>query len=144
MADITTQQLAQLLLGIARAQNAIIEALENSKAGFKATHFRPAVETASRIRANRPETLTDYPVATAAADARAHRRPTSTRVLRDLERLLAQPRAPRRRRGRSGGAAGTRARPTTRRLRSADDDCRVDMTARIGAGRVIRASLAAR
>ena len=61
MADITTQQLAQLLLGIARAQNAIVEALENSKAGFRATHFRPAVETASRIRANRPDTLIDYP-----------------------------------------------------------------------------------
>ena len=61
MADITTQQLAQLLLGIARAQNAMAEALENSKVGFKSTHFRPAVETAARIRANRPETLADYP-----------------------------------------------------------------------------------
>jgi hypothetical protein len=57
----TTEQLAQILLGIARAQQAIVDALENSRAGFKSTHFRPALETASRIRANRPETLTDYP-----------------------------------------------------------------------------------
>jgi hypothetical protein len=78
MADVTTQQLAQLLLGIARAQNAFVEALENSKAGFRATHFRPAIESASRIRANRPDTLTDYPTG-----------PDADTVQRDLERLLA-------------------------------------------------------
>ena len=59
--NVTTEQLAQILLGIARAQGAIIEALENSKAGFKATHFRPSIETASRIRSNRPDTLADFP-----------------------------------------------------------------------------------
>ena len=89
MADITTHQLAQLLLGVARAQNAIIDALENSKAGFKATHFRPAVEAASRIRSNRPDTLSDYParlllhlIGRAAPDVES--------VQRDLERLLSQ------------------------------------------------------
>ncbi|MCC7484179.1 MAG: hypothetical protein IT529_04245 [Burkholderiales bacterium] len=61
MADITTQQLAELLLGIARAQHAIIEAMENSKAGFKSTHFRPMLESASRIRSNHPDTLADLP-----------------------------------------------------------------------------------
>ena len=87
MSEITTQQLAQLLLGIARSQNAIIEALENSKAGFRSTHFRPSIETASRIRSNMQETLADYPsrlllqmLGRTALD--------SDRVLRDLENLL--------------------------------------------------------
>src|SRR5690242_1541365 len=92
MADITTQQLAQLLLGIARAQNAIVEALENSKAGFRATHFRPAVETASRIRANRPDTLTDYP-ARLLLQMLGRTAPDLDTVQRDLERLLAAPAA---------------------------------------------------
>ncbi len=61
MADLTTQQLAQLLLGIARAQNAIVEAMESAKAGFKGTYLRPTIESAARIKTNRPEALTDYP-----------------------------------------------------------------------------------
>lgn len=94
MADITTQQLAQLLLGVARAQNAIVEALENSKAGFKATHFRPAVETASRIRSNRPETLADYP-SRLLLQMLGRTAPDSDSVIRELEGLLAQqPAAP--------------------------------------------------
>src|SRR3954470_20525019 len=87
MAEITTQQLAQLLLVIARAQNAIVEAMENSKAGFRATHFRPAVETASRIRANRPDTLVDYP-SRLLLQMLGRTAPDADTVLRDLERLL--------------------------------------------------------
>ena len=87
MGDITTHQLAQLLLGVARAQNAIIDALENSKAGFKATHFRPAVEAASRIRSNRPETLSDYP-ARLLLHMIGRAAPDLENVVRDLERLL--------------------------------------------------------
>ena len=90
MADITTQQLAQLVLGIARAQNALVEALENSKAGFKATHFRPAVEQASRLRSNLPETLADYP-SRLLLGMLGRTAPDSDRVLRDLEALLNKP-----------------------------------------------------
>ena len=94
MAEITTKQLAQLLLGVARAQNAIVEALENSKVGFKATHFRPAVETASRIRSNRPETLADYP-SRLLLQMLGRTAPDSDSVIRELEGLLAQqPAAP--------------------------------------------------
>jgi hypothetical protein len=92
MADITTQQLAQILLGIARAQNAIVDAMENSKTGFRATHFRPAVESASRIRANRPDSLTDYP-ARLLLQMLARTGPDLDSVQRDLERLLAAPAA---------------------------------------------------
>jgi hypothetical protein len=90
MSDITTQQLAQLLLGVARSQNAIIEALENSKAGFKSTHFRPSIETASRIRSNMTETLADYP-SRLLLQMLGRTPPDSDRVLRDLELLLSQP-----------------------------------------------------
>jgi len=87
MSDITSQQLAQLLLGIARSQHAIIEALENSKAGFKSTHFRPSIETASRIRSNMQETLADYP-SRLLLQMLGRTAPDSDRVLRDLENLL--------------------------------------------------------
>ena len=90
MADVTSQQLAQLLLGIARAQNAIVEALENSKVGFKATHFRPAVESASRIRANRTNTLADYP-SRLLLQFLGRTGPDIDAVTRDLETLLAAP-----------------------------------------------------
>ena len=99
MAHITTEQMAQLLLGIARAQNAIVEALENSKAGFRATHFRPAVETASRLRANRPDTLTDYP-SRLLLQMLGRTGPDLDSVRRDLGRLLAAPAA-------AGPAAGS-------------------------------------
>lgn len=90
MAEVTTQQLAQLLLGIARAQNAMVEALENSKAGFKSTHFRPSIETASRIRSNLPETLADYP-SRLLLQMLGRTAPDTDRVMRDLEALLARP-----------------------------------------------------
>jgi hypothetical protein len=61
MAEINTQQMAQLLMGVARAQLAIIDSIENSKAGFKSTHLRPILESASRIRSNHPVALTDFP-----------------------------------------------------------------------------------
>jgi len=87
MADVTSQQLAQLLLGIARAQNAIVEALENSRAGFKASHFRPAVESASRIRSNRTNTLADYP-SRLLLQFLGRTGPDIDAVTRDLEALL--------------------------------------------------------
>ena len=61
MSTVTTQQLAELLLGVARAQNAIIDAMETSSRGFKSGHFRPTLETASRIRSNHPDSLVDFP-----------------------------------------------------------------------------------
>ena len=85
---ITSQQLAQLLLGVARAQQAIIDALENSKAGFKSTHFRPSIETAARLRANRAESLTDFP-SRLLLQMMSRNVPDIDSVMRDLDRLLA-------------------------------------------------------
>ena len=109
MANLTTQQIAQLLLGIARAQNAMIEAMEASKAGFKSTHFRPTLESASRIRSNRTETLTDFP-SRLLLQMLGRTGPNADQVAKELETLRgAQP------------AAGTPA-------GSADDAQSLDMT----------------
>lgn len=89
MANLTTQQLAEILLGIARAQQAIIEAMENSKAGFKATHFRPTLEAVSRIRSNRAESLADYP-ARLLLQFLGRTGPALDQVVADLEELLAR------------------------------------------------------
>ena len=121
MSDITTQQLAQLLLGIAKSQNAIIEALENSKAGFKSSHFRPSIEQASRIRSNMTETLGDYP-SRLLLQMLGRTPPDADRVLRDLEALLAQPATP------APAAAGAPAAPATAAAPAPDDDADLDMT----------------
>ena len=89
MAYVTTEQLAELLLGIARAQHAIIEAMENSKAGFKSTHFRPTLESVSRIRSNRPESLADFP-ARVLLQMLGRTGPDSAQVARDLDALLSR------------------------------------------------------
>lgn len=87
MAEVTTQQLAQLLIGVARAQLAIVDSIENSKAGFKFTHVRPTLETASRIRSNHAETLADFP-SRLLLQMISRNAPDYDRVERDLEALL--------------------------------------------------------
>ena len=117
MAEVTTQQLAQILLGIARAQNAMVEALENSKAGFKSTHFRPSIETASRSRSTLPETLADYP-SRLLLQMLGRTAPDTDRVMRDLEALLNRP-------SNAAPAAPAAASPAG----PADDATSLDMTA---------------
>lgn len=87
MADVTTQQLAQLMIGVARAQLALADAVENTKAGFKFTHVRPALETSSRIRSNHAETLADFP-SRLLLQMLGRNPPDMDRVARDLEALL--------------------------------------------------------
>src|SRR5262245_28471535 len=87
MANLTTQQLAELLLGVARAQNAIIEAMENSNKGFKSGHFRPALETASRIRSNHPDNLVDLP-ARLLLQMLGRNGPDVAQVVKNLDALL--------------------------------------------------------
>jgi len=101
MANLTTQQIAELLVGISRTQQAIIDAMENSKAGFKSTHFRPALESASRIRSNRAETLVDLP-SRLLLQMLGRNAPDSTQIAQEIEALLNPPPAA----GTGGGAAG--------------------------------------
>lgn len=87
MSQINTQQIAQLMLGIARSQLAVIDAIENSKAGFKSTHVRPILESASRIRSNNPVTLGDIP-ARLLLQMLGRNPPDLDRVVNDLELLV--------------------------------------------------------
>lgn len=92
MAEITTQQIAQLMIGVARAQLALADAIENTKAGFKFTHVRPALETASRIRSNHAETLADFP-SRLFLQMLGRNPPDLDRVARELETLISGPHA---------------------------------------------------
>jgi len=88
MAQITTEQMAQLLMGVARAQLEIIDSIENSKAGFKSTHVRPILESASRIRSNHPVALTDFP-SRLLLQMLGRNPPDAARVAHELEELVA-------------------------------------------------------
>ena len=87
MAEITTQQIAQLMIGVARSQLALIDSIENSNAGFKFTHVRPTLETASRIRSNHPESLADFP-SRLLLQMLGRNPPDLERVARELEVLF--------------------------------------------------------
>jgi hypothetical protein len=87
MSNLTTEQVAELLLGIARSQLAIADAIESSKAGFKATHLRSNVESAARIKMNRPVALADLP-SRLLLQMLGRNAPTQEVVARELHALL--------------------------------------------------------
>jgi hypothetical protein len=88
MANVTTQQLAELIIGIARAQQAIIEALESQKAGYRGTHLGPALDNAAKSRVTtRPLTLQEFP-ARVLMQCMGRAGPNVEQLTRDLEALL--------------------------------------------------------
>src|SRR5262249_5376882 len=58
--NITSEYLADLLIGIARSQNAIIDAMERANPGFRNTHLVPIINVAANMRAGDPR-LIDLP-----------------------------------------------------------------------------------
>jgi hypothetical protein len=88
MATLTTEQMAELLLGIARSQLAMADAMESGKAGFKSTHLRGQVESAARIKVNRPVTLADFP-SRLLLQMLGRNAPTIEDVTKDLQALMA-------------------------------------------------------
>jgi hypothetical protein len=56
----THDQLAELLSGIAKAQNAVLDAVERANPGFKATHVTPVLNVAANMRTAEPR-LVDLP-----------------------------------------------------------------------------------
>src|SRR4051812_32533158 len=60
--QISAQQLAELLAGIARAQAAIVNGLENELAGVRSGRIMPALQNAAHMRDHPQPTLTDLPV----------------------------------------------------------------------------------
>jgi hypothetical protein len=88
MANITTQQLAEIIIGIARTQQAMVDAMESQKAGFKGSHFASALDNAAKIRVtNRPLTLQELP-ARALLQCMGRAGPNVEQLTRDLEALL--------------------------------------------------------
>jgi hypothetical protein len=88
MATLTTQKLAELLIGIARSQQAVIDAIESQRTGYKLTHLAPVLTTAARIRnTGHVPTLMDFPSRVLLAH-QGRNPPDVAQVLRDLEALL--------------------------------------------------------
>ena len=88
MPNLSTQQLAELLIGIARAQQAIIDAIESSKAGFRSTHLAPALTNVARVRdTHRPMQLGDLP-ARVLMQCMGRNGPNVEQIARDLEILI--------------------------------------------------------
>jgi hypothetical protein len=58
--SLSTEQLAELLAGIARAQAAIIDAVERSDGGWRNTHLIPVLTVAANMRVAQPR-LVDLP-----------------------------------------------------------------------------------
>jgi len=86
--NVTTHQLAELLIGIARSQQAIIDAIESRKAGFKGTYLSPALDSVAKIRStNRAPSLQEFP-ARVLSQCQSRVGPNVEQVVRDLEALL--------------------------------------------------------
>ena len=86
--NLTTQQFAEILIGIARSQQAIIEAIESMKAGFKGTYMSPALDSVAKIRSTgRPLALQDFP-ARVLLQCQGRAGPNIEQIVRDLEIML--------------------------------------------------------
>jgi hypothetical protein len=89
----TPQQLTELLLGIARAQAAIIQGLENEMAGVRSGRIMPALQNVAHLRDHPQPTLTDLPVRVL-LNTLGRQVPDAAAIVRDLERLLGSGSAP--------------------------------------------------
>jgi len=87
MLNLSAQQLAELLIGIARAQAAVIHGVDNAVAGIKTQNIVPALQNAAHLRDHPEPTLTDLPVRILLT-SQGRVPPDPAVVARDLERLL--------------------------------------------------------
>ncbi|HSN40479.1 MAG TPA: hypothetical protein VLT92_09805 [Burkholderiales bacterium] len=89
MGNLTTQQIAELLIGIARAQQAVVDAVESAKPGFRMTHLSPVLQSAAKLRnTNHVATLTDLP-ARVLLQCQGRAGPDVAQIARDLDEMLA-------------------------------------------------------
>lgn len=89
MLQISAQQLAELLSGIARAQAAIVQGIEVGSPGTRGNYVVPAIQNAAHLRDHPEPTLTDLPVRILLSYM-GRVGPDVAAVAGDLERLLAQ------------------------------------------------------
>lgn len=92
MLQISAQQLAELLSGIARAQAAVMNGIDSSMAGIKSQHILPALNNAAHLRDRPDPTLIDLPVRILMS-YQSRVGPDIAGIARDLERLCAGPAA---------------------------------------------------
>ena len=86
MLQISAQQLAELLTGIARAQAALVQGLENELAGVRSGRIVPAVQNAAHLRDHPQPTLVDLPVRILLSSL-GRVGPDPAAVAKELERL---------------------------------------------------------
>ena len=87
MQILSSQHLAELLVGVARAQAAIIQAVENEMAGFRSTRALPALQNVAHLRDHPEPTLVDLPVRVLIATL-GRAGPDTAAIVNDLERLV--------------------------------------------------------
>jgi len=87
MLQISAQQLAELLNGIARAQAAVLQGLEVANPGTRSNYVVPAIQNAAHLRDHPDPTLTDLPVRMLLSNM-GRVGPDLAQVARELERLL--------------------------------------------------------
>jgi len=83
--EISSEYLADLLIGIAKAQTAVIDAMERANPGFRNTHAVPLLQVAANMRAGDPR-LIDLP-ARVLLRMQGRVALDNTAVVADLERL---------------------------------------------------------
>lgn len=83
--EISSEYLADLLIGIAKAQTAVIDAMERANPGFRSTHAVPLLQVAANMRAGDPR-LIDLP-ARVLLRMQGRVALDNTAVVADLERL---------------------------------------------------------
>ena len=84
--EISAQQLAELLAGIARAQAAVVNGLESEFAGVRSGRVMPALQNVAHLRDHPDPTLTDLPVRVLLSTM-SRVAPDTAAIARDLERL---------------------------------------------------------
>ena len=89
--EISSEYLADLLIGIAKAQTAVIDAMERANPGFRNTHAVPLLQIAANMRAGDPR-LIDLP-ARVLLRMQGRVALANAAVVADLERL-ARPQPP--------------------------------------------------
>jgi hypothetical protein len=85
---LSSQHLAELLIGIARAQAAIVQAVENEHAGFRSGRAVPALQNVAHLHDHPDPTLVDLPVRILLASL-GRTGPDAPAIVKDLERLCA-------------------------------------------------------
>src|SRR6267378_4490865 len=90
--NLTTEQLADILIGIARAQNALIDALERISPGFRNMHAMPLLNIAANTRVAEPRMI-DFP-ARILLRLQGRVALENAAVKADLERLMSGKAAP--------------------------------------------------